>query len=156
MMTVQIRNFIPSDREHILSLVGRFSEFELPSWRQKEEIDRANRSFLEQAMNEPEPGSAIFVAEDEQGAFAGFIHLQTQTDYFSGEKQGYISDLAVDPKLEGQGIGRLLLEAAEDWTRSNGYPLLTLYVFAGNTRARQIYEKHGFREEVIKYVKVLP
>ncbi|MGE5377355.1 MAG: GNAT family N-acetyltransferase [Bacteroidota bacterium] len=55
-----------------------------------------------------------------------------------------MSDLAVDQKFEGQGIGRLLLEVAEDWTRSNGYHLLTLYVFAGNTRALQIYEKHGF------------
>lgn len=143
-MTVLIRKFHSSDRDHLLSLVERFSEFELPAWRQKEEIDRASRSFLEQVMKEPAPDAAIFIAETESGNFAGFIHLQTQTDYFSGEKHGYISDLAVDQKFEGQGIGRLLLEVAEDWTRSNGYHLLTLYVFAGNTRALQIYEKHGF------------
>lgn len=49
----------------------------------------------------------------------------------------------------------MLLETAEEWTRTNGYRLLALYVFAGNARARQIYEKHGFDQEVIKYVKVI-
>jgi ribosomal protein S18 acetylase RimI-like enzyme len=141
-MTVRIRKFRLSDREHIFSLVGRFSEFELPEWRSKEEIDQANHSFLDQSMKDPEAGSAIFIAE-EGGAFAGFVHLQSQTDYFTGEKYGYISDLAVVKEFEGRGVGRILLETAEDWTRSNGYALLTLYVFAGNTRARQVYENMG-------------
>ena len=66
---------------------------------------------------------------------AGFIHLETQADYFSGEKHGYISDLAVSKSFEGRGVGRILLEAAEAWARVNGYRLLTLYVFSGNTRA---------------------
>ena len=154
-MTIRIRRYKPSDREFILSLVKRFSEFELPEWRRREDIDQANRAFLEPVLKQSEPDSAILIAEEEGGALAGFVHLQTQTDYFSGEKHGYISDLAVDQGFEGQGIGRMLLEAAEDWARTNGYHLLTLYVFAGNTRARQIYEKQGFAQEVIKYVKVI-
>ena len=154
-MAIRIRPYQPSDREFIFSLVKRFSEFELPEWRSKDEIDQANRSFLKEALKQPEPNSAIFVAEEESGALAGFIHLQTQTDYFSGEKHGYISDVAVSKDFEGQGVGRMLLETAEDWTRKQGYPLLTLYVFAGNTRAQQIYEKRGFSQEVIKYVKAI-
>ena len=154
-MTIRIRRYKPSDREFILSLVKRFSEFELPERRRREDIDQANRAFLEPVLKQSEPDSAILIAEEEGGALAGFVHLQTQTDYFSGEKHGYISDLAVDQGFEGQGIGRMLLEAAEDWARTNGYHLLTLYVFAGNTRARQIYEKQGFAQEVIKYVKVI-
>ena len=151
-MTIQIRPCQPDDQNFILSLVTRFSEFELPEWRKIEDIDRTNRSSLEQALTHPEPDSAIFVAE-EDGTLAGFIHLQTQTDYFNGEKHGYISDLAVAKSFEGRGIGRLLLAAAEDWTQSQGYHLLTLYVFAGNTHAQQIYEKHGFKAEVVKYGK---
>jgi len=154
-MAIQIRPYQPSDRDFILSLITSFSEFELPEWRRKEEIDRANQVFLEQVMNQPEPDSAIFVAEEENGTLAGFIHLQTQTDYFSGEKHGYISDVAVSKDFEGQGIGRLLLEIAEGWTRTKDYHLLTLYVFAGNTHAQQIYEKQGFHQEVIKYVKTI-
>jgi ribosomal protein S18 acetylase RimI-like enzyme len=99
--------------------------------------------------------SAIFVAEDENGKLAGFIHLQAENDYFRNEKYGYISDLAVDASFEGQGIGRKLLDTAEEWARAKGYRLLALYVFSGNRRARQLYEKYGFTEEVIKYVKVV-
>jgi hypothetical protein len=95
-MSVRIRTFRLADREFIISLAGRFSEFELPEWRVNEEIDDANRNSLEQAIKQLEPDSAIFVAEEESGAPAGFIHLQTQTDFFIHEKPGYISDLAVD------------------------------------------------------------
>ena len=154
-MTIRIRPYQPFDSEFILSLVTRFSEFELPEWRSKDEIDQANRIFLEEAMKELDPDSALFIAEEERGAFAGFIHLQTQTDYFNGERHGYISDLAVAREFEGQGVGRMLLETAENWTRTKGYSLLTLYVFAGNRRAQHVYEKRGFHQEVIKYVKMI-
>jgi ribosomal protein S18 acetylase RimI-like enzyme len=154
-MTIRIRPYKPTDKDFVLSLVGRFSEFELPVWRKMDDVDSTNRVSLEQAMKQPEPDSAIFVAEEESGALAGFIHLQTQTDYFNDEQHGYISDLAVDKSFEGRGIGRLLLETAEDWARGKGYHLLTLYVFAGNTRAQRMYEKRGFIQEVIKYGKLI-
>ncbi len=152
-MHFQIRNFSSTDREFILSLVPRFSEFDLPAWRTKTEIDQTNHQSLLKAIEQPEPGSTILIAEGENGTAAGFIHLETQTDYFSGEKIGYISDIAVLHEFEGQGIGRLLLNAAEDWIRQAGLRLLTLYVFAGNVHAQRIYEKAGFEQEVIKYVK---
>ncbi len=154
-VTVRVRPFQPSDAGFVTSLVGRFSEFELPAWRTAGEIDDANRASLQKALADPEPESAILVAEDALDGLAGFIHLQTQTDYFSGDRHGYISDLAVDKHFEGRGIGRILLDAAEDWARAKGYHLLTLYVFAGNTRARRVYEKHGYSQEIVKYAKVI-
>jgi GNAT superfamily N-acetyltransferase len=154
-MTIRIRAYQPSDSEFILSIVPRFSEFELPEWRQRDEIDRTNRTSIEQALIQLGPDSAIFMAEDENGRSAGFIHLQTEIDYFRGDKYGYISDLAVESSFEGQGVGRLLLDTAETWTRTNGYHLLALYVFAGNSRAQRLYEKNGFKPEVVKYVKTI-
>jgi ribosomal protein S18 acetylase RimI-like enzyme len=154
-MPIQIRPHRPSDNEFILSLTSRFSEFELPEWRQRNEIDGTNLASMERALNQPGSASTIFIAEDEKGKLAGFIHLQTETDYFRDEKYGYISDLAVDASFEGHGIGRRLLEIAEEWARTRGYRLLALYVFSGNRRARQVYEKYGFKEEVIKYVKAV-
>jgi ribosomal protein S18 acetylase RimI-like enzyme len=154
-MATRIREYVPSDREFILSLVPRFSEFELPEWRQRDEIDDTNRASMEQALEKLKPDSAIFIAEDENGKPAGFIHLQTETDYFRVEKYGYISDLAVDESFEGQGIGRLLLDAAQVWTHVKGYRMLALYVFAGNLHGQHLYEKNGFKPEVIKYVKTV-
>lgn len=49
-MTIRIRAYQPADYRLILSLVPRFSEFELPAWRLAEGIDRKNRVSIEQAM----------------------------------------------------------------------------------------------------------
>jgi ribosomal protein S18 acetylase RimI-like enzyme len=152
-MAVRIRQYASSDQEFILSMISRFSDFELPAWRQRAEIDDTNRTSMEQALEKSGSDSAIFVAEEDNGQFAGFIHLETETDYFTGEKIGYISDLAVGTAFEGQGMGRRLLETAETWARAKGYRLLALYVFAGNVRAQRLYEKKGYQPEVIKYVK---
>jgi ribosomal protein S18 acetylase RimI-like enzyme len=152
-MTIHLRSFTPSDKNFIESLVPRFSEFDLPEWRQRDEINNANFISLKKAMETPEPGSIIFIAEDEMEKRAGFLHLQTQTDYFNGQKIAYISDIAVDSSFEGQGIGRILLNKAEEWANEQSCSLLTLYVFSNNSRARKVYEKLGFNEEIIKYVK---
>lgn len=154
-MNINIRPFQSSDLDFILSLITRFSDVDLPAWRSKNEVDHTNYAALQRAMRVPEPGSAIFIAEDEDGRRAGFIHLQTQIDYFNGEDSGYISDLAVAKAFEGQGVGRALMNTAEEWARERGYELLTLYVFASNTRAQQLYEKNGFQQDVIKYAKVI-
>ena len=151
-MAIRVRQYQSKDRDFVMSQIPRFSEFDLPAWRQKGEIDHATQTSLQKALEEREPDAAIFIAEDEMATPAGFIHLQMQIDYF-GERHGYISDLAVDKTFEGQGVGHLLLETAETWTGTTGCRLLSLYVFAGNSHARRVYEKYGFDQEVIKYVK---
>ncbi len=154
-MSIHVRPFLSTDHEYVTSLVTRFSEFDLPDWRSANEIDNTNRLSIEHALEQPQPGAAVLVAEDETQGPVGFVHLETQVDNFSGVKHGYIADLAVSKSFEGRGVGRILLEAAEDWARINGYRLLTLYVFSGNTRAQRVYERYGFHQELIKYVKVV-
>jgi RimJ/RimL family protein N-acetyltransferase len=149
-MSIRVRLFLPTDSEFIIAIVTRLSEFDLPAWRRADQIDNTNVTALKNAMEQSEPDTAIFVAEDEtEGQLVGFIRLQTQTDYFTGKKHGYISS------FEGKGIGRMLLEKAEMWARDKGYDLLTLHVFVENKRAQQIYEKNGFRQDIVRFVKVI-
>lgn len=152
-MAIRIRAFKPSDAEFVLSLAPRFSEFDLPEWRSVEEIDNTSRKRLEKAVEQSQPDSVIVIAEEESGRPAGFVHLEREADYFTGRKQGRISDLAVAKPYEARGVGLRLLEAAEDWARAQGYDLLSLIVFEGNTRARHVYAANGFGPEVLKYVK---
>ena len=51
----------------------------------------------------------------------------------------YIAGLFVDPKLQGQGIGSLLLSDCQ-----KRFDCLSLDVFAENPRAKRFYERHGF------------
>ncbi|MBI5294422.1 MAG: GNAT family N-acetyltransferase [Chloroflexi bacterium] len=154
-MKFQIRLFTTADQDFVLSLADRFSDFELPAWRSRAELDGANQTALKKVLEEPEPESALLLAVSETGQPAGFVYVHAQTDFFNGQKVGYLSDLAVDKAFEGQGVGRLLMESAEAWAREQGYPHLALNVFASNIRAREIYEKYDFQPEVVKYVKPL-
>jgi ribosomal protein S18 acetylase RimI-like enzyme len=155
-MQYRIRLCVTTDREAITGLVKRLSDFDMPGWRIAEQVDETNIAMVNRAMDENDPSEAILVAEHEgDGKVVGFIRLQTQTDYFSKSKQGYIANIAVAEEYEGQGIGREFMMAAEIWAREKGYDQLTLHVFVENERARQVYENNGYHQDVIKYVKVL-
>jgi ribosomal protein S18 acetylase RimI-like enzyme len=57
-----------------------------------------------------------------------------------------IETLAVAAEARGQGIGTRLLNEAERHAREHGYAVLSLDVVDTNLRARQLYERLGFRE----------
>jgi ribosomal protein S18 acetylase RimI-like enzyme len=95
------------------------------------------------------------MAERSDGALGGFVYVQRQLDYFRQRPHAHVSILTVGAEVEGQGAGRALLEAAEGWARAQGLELITLNVFAGNQRARAIYERIGYAAETLRYVKLL-
>lgn len=57
----------------------------------------------------------------------------------------YISLVAVDPDLQGRGIGQALLRAAEDEARAAGAVAILLHTAATNTRARAAYARAGYQ-----------
>lgn len=150
-----IRLAAADDDDFILGLVGRFVEFELPPWRRKGECAAGIRADVARHLAEQPPGSHVFVAEDDAGERAGFLHLQTVPDWFTGARNCHISDLAVAPALDGRGIGRALLEFAEAWAREHHCRHLTLAVFPGNERARALYERSGFGLDLLRMAKPL-
>lgn len=81
--------------------------------------------------------------------------LESRRDYFTNEAHGHVAILAVAREAEGQGIGRALLQAGEDWARANRYSKLTLAVFKDNERAKQVYERQGWRSELETWYKPL-
>ena len=150
-----VRPARPEDRAFVLGLVPRLEGFgSLPPY-QSGQITSAVDRKLGEATSAPCGGSGILVAEGEDGAPLGFVRVKPQDDYFTGEKHGYVSELAVAEENEGAGVGRALLEAAEDWARDRGYRMLTLDVFAPNRRARTFYKRAGYGEDSIKMVKEL-
>jgi ribosomal protein S18 acetylase RimI-like enzyme len=47
------------------------------------------------------------------------------------------------------------MQAAEQWTKQQGYRLLHLEVFANNDNAQGFYNNLGFKPEMITMVKAL-
>ena len=143
------------DKAFILSLIPRLTEFNLPIWRDSSQMIAVDTEVLiNKLINQP-ADTTIFIAEDEEGQSLGFIHLQSGSDYYNKEEHGHISDIIIAPEAEGRGIGRILIERAEEWAHTKGYRSLSLSVFTQNQRAREVYKRMGFGEDIIKYVKML-
>ncbi|MBM7662018.1 ribosomal protein S18 acetylase RimI-like enzyme [Bacillus mesophilus] len=154
-MQITIRSMTEEDKEFIIGLSTRFTEFDFMEWRDPEKMKDAQFKLITDAIENLDSDSDIFVAEDDTRKLLGFLHLTKNVDYFTGESQGYISSLAVSKEGEGKGIAKSLMEKAEEWSRSKGYKQLTLNVFARNERALNFYSKFEYEKEVIKMVKEL-
>ena len=96
----------------------------------------------------------MLVAE-QAGQPAGCLFVTSEPDFFTGRLGAHVEVVAIAAEAEGQGLARLLLEAAENWARGRGYDHMTLNVFVANTRARAVYEHLGYHAEIVRYHKAL-
>jgi len=94
-----------------------------------------------------EPHRRILLAERGEGLL-GFAELLLQarpapaTDVAGAE----LVRLYVQPRSHGNGVGRILLSAAEAATRDAGLDLLWLTAWDGNTSARAFYARCGYAD----------
>ena len=58
--------------------------------------------------------------------------------------RGYVYYVAVEPDLQGSGIGREIMEAAETWLKARGCPKVHVLVRSANTEAMAFYLRLGF------------
>ena len=70
--------------------------------------------------------------------------------------RGWINYLAVDPSLRRQGVGRRLMEQAEELLRNAGCPKINLQVRSANKEAADFYASLGYlQDDVISLGKRL-
>ena len=84
------------------------------------------------------PGSTILTAKAE-GRLAATVMVG-----WDGHR-GWIYYLAVALPMRRQGLGALMLKAAEDWAKARGAPKLQLLVRAENAAVLGFYESLGYR-----------
>jgi GNAT superfamily N-acetyltransferase len=140
-----------SDEGPLLVLADRLAGFELPPWRTAANVIASDAQAMLRSLHAGRPDDVVFVAE-RQGRPVGCLHILATSDFF-GLHHAHVSVIATSAAAEGSGVGAALLQHAEAWARARDLPLLTLNVFAGNTRARQFYERAGMNVEFVKYAK---
>jgi aminoglycoside 6'-N-acetyltransferase I len=96
------------------------------------------------------------VREEEQ--YIGFIHLTIRTDYVKGATElpvAYVEALYVKPTYQRHGIGKLLLEAGENWARQKGCKQLASDTKINNSNASSFHQKTGFKEvnRIVCFIK---
>ena len=89
-----------------------------------------------------------------EGVLRGFVTV-TLREHWSGGTDGYLGELVVAPDAEGDGVGRALVERAEQWAHDRGAARLGLETGAANTAARAFYAALGFEEEDVRLSRAL-
>ena len=153
--TPHVRLAHADDDDFILAQAARLVAFELPKWRKARDTLAGIRADIARHLRELPAASHLFVAEDEDAERLGFLHLQTQKDFFTGVLNCHIADLVVASGHDGKGVGSALIAYAEQWAREHRCRHVTLSVFPGNGRARELYARHGYGDELIRMAKAL-
>jgi ribosomal protein S18 acetylase RimI-like enzyme len=149
---MNIRPATVQDLPAILALVPRLATTGTPPGRDAKQIEASDIQSVTQGVTEPAVAETVLVAEESR-ALVGLIHLKTVTDYFSQQQIAHVADVVVAASAEGRGIGKALMNAAEEWARACGYPMIQLHVLVGNAPARALYERLGYSAEWLKYIK---
>ena len=97
---------------------------------------RIDDEGLAEQMNDPD--ATILKYTNHDGQITGCVYLQKR-----GEKL-YLGMLTVSPTLQANGLGRLLLQAAEDYARSIHYHTITMTVITTRTELLEWYERRGY------------
>lgn len=90
--------------------------------------------------------SVAYILEmDGAPAASGALVMQAEShDLADGKQRSLVSNLIVDPRFQGRGLGTTLLLFLEEEARRRGFTRMTIGVDAPNVRARKLYERNGY------------
>ena len=148
-MDIIIRPYRESDRQAVIALTVaafqgvsidhnldlRLGAVAVRDWRWRKARDIAR--------DIDNPSSELAVAEDSKsGALVGYVTM----DFDNESGIGWIHNLAVEAGLRGQGLGRRLIEHAQDRFRAGGLTVAKIETLEQNAIGSHLYPSLGFQE----------
>jgi|GEM_PF-5571940 len=98
--------------------------------------------------------SSVLVAEDsDSGRLTGFATCLLQKDLLNKRVYGTIHGICVDASCRGQGIGRTLKEAADQWCRQAGASYMRAYIKMGNSAMLRVCKLLGYEPWMVTWVR---
>ncbi|WP_019904910.1 N-acetyltransferase [Methylobacterium sp. 77] len=107
--------------------------------------DRAERRAIRHAIGSP--SMSLLVALD--GEDTSMLVAAATLERRKGSRRTRLSSIAVSPGRAGQGLGSLMLDAAESDAKAHGCTRLRLEVRADNGAGIRLYERHGYERFAI-------
>ena len=156
MSRITVRQFRKEDQERVveLYLAGLHSYTEENSI---PEVPKITRRFaearctndgdmvdIEKSFLRDDHRKTFLVAEDESGKVVGCVGAIPSTE-FNPDEYLELVRMSVDHSCRGSGVGVKLVEAFEDWARSQGYKHLNLTTLDGMKSAFRFYSKNGYQ-----------
>jgi predicted methyltransferase/ribosomal protein S18 acetylase RimI-like enzyme len=137
-----LREYRWSDFPAVLAFEREIAELSFPSAPILDE--EYHRTKLERAVNRTPDGLRVAVVDDD---VVGWLWLKTEKDRNTDERFGYIKSIVVRKNLRYQGLGRVLLNEAEQHFRRKGVKRVDLIVSAANLFGEMFFESVGYRRE---------
>ncbi len=144
---ITIRNFRPDDIEKILFFKSESVKMNFPGCNFNSDLYR--KLLLKSVSMSPD---YVKVAED-NGNVIGYVWFRVIDS--SVGMFGRFEHIFVDKSWRGKGVGRMLMESAEDFFRKSGIKTVKLTVTTTNEDAMKLYEKLGYMTKRYKMEKDL-
>lgn len=152
MTAVEIR---PASEEDLPAVLRLYEQYEQPGLDDGESLplDEARRLF---ARFRSYPDYTLYVATLEGRVVGTFALLIMDNLAHMGAPSGLAEDVAVEPSLQGQGIGKQMMRFAMARCRERGCYKLALSANRKREAAHRFYESLGFRKHGYSFLIELP
>ncbi len=130
-----IRLATAAEADEIARIINAAFEIE----REFRQGERTSPAEIRKLMNRE-----TFLVVEQMGRLIGVVEVRIEGTI------GYFGMLAVDPSARRAGVGRALVEAAENHCRGAGCTIMTLSTGEDRTELIPYYEKMGYRVTAIE------
>ena len=138
---------LPEDEPAILSFIWGLQTFENAfEPNRRLDPDFATQHWAD-VRAQADARGAMFIAEHDDEPVGWAFVVEEPGDLFVTEKErryGFVAELFVVDAARGQGHGRALIAACEEWVRARGMAVLIIGVLTGNDKAAAMYRRDGF------------
>jgi GNAT superfamily N-acetyltransferase len=125
-----VREALPADAQRIRVLAGQLG-YEVPLEHVERQVQRVDAE------------RTIFVAVVPRAGVIGWVGVALR-EAITDSGRADIEGLVVEDEYRGNGVGRLLVGAAEEWARKRGCTSLRLVANVVRERAHEFYKRLGY------------
>ena len=144
-----MKEIVRAELKHLDELGRLFNLYRI-FYEEEDDIEKATNYITARFKNED---SIIFVSRRQDSTLNGFVQLYPSYCSVSTIPILILYDLFVDESERARGKGRLLMNAARDYAKENGYKRLELSTAKDNYIGQSLYESLGYAldKEFLQY-----
>lgn len=154
-MDYTTRPAAPDDARGITELLPRLADFALPKGRTPEMLWASDAELVREWSEGRSPDTFVLVGVNTTPTIVATAIVTMRPDLFSREPSAHLEVIVVAPEADGHGLGRVLIGEAEKEAARRGATTMSLNVLGNNLRARHVYERLGYAEEMVRCVRFL-
>ncbi|HEY4483416.1 MAG TPA: GNAT family N-acetyltransferase [Candidatus Paceibacterota bacterium] len=117
--------------------------------------DKVRDSYTEDLLKNVEMQDGKIFFAKEAGQIIGFVATYVNQETDEDVEYLYVSDVAVTKDARGKGVGKLLLDRAEQYARDKNLKFIRISSQVSNDGATRLYRNSGFNDYLVTLQKKL-